>query len=258
MTVDSEQRKEPVLRPLQRAKPQRVAAELRQRILDGTFSDGHALGTEAELLNHFGVSRPSLREALRILEAEGLISIVRGVLGGVVVHRPDQRIVARAAALVLEARQVPLSDVFDAYALIEPAAARGVALARNRRKSAQRLRTMIEQQLHYITDPLEFTVLRRQFHAELVTLAGNQTLSIVVAMLNEVIARAIEDAIQSSRAEPESSRRAAIRAHELLASLIEEGHADEAMQHWSSYLAGVRKYLIGERAASTIDLDNHL
>jgi DNA-binding GntR family transcriptional regulator len=48
-------------------------------------------------VERFGVSRPSLREALRILEARGLISVVRGRGGGVVVHEPDGRITARTA-----------------------------------------------------------------------------------------------------------------------------------------------------------------
>ena len=58
------------------------------------------------------MSRPSLREALRILEAEGLITVVRGVRGGVIVHEPDERMTARTAALVLQARRVPLADVY--------------------------------------------------------------------------------------------------------------------------------------------------
>ena len=110
-----------------REKPQQIADELRALIVGGELSEGDSLGHEPDLVERFGVSRPSLREALRILEAEGLITVVRGVLGGVVVHEPDERMTARAAALVLQARNVPLADVYDARSLIEPTAARVVA-----------------------------------------------------------------------------------------------------------------------------------
>ena len=69
-----------------REKPQLVADELRRQILSGELADGESIGNEGGLIERFGVSRPSLREALRILETEGLITVVRGVLGGVVVH----------------------------------------------------------------------------------------------------------------------------------------------------------------------------
>jgi len=88
-------------RVLQRKKPQQIADELRALIVSGQLGEGDCLGREPELVERFGVSRPSLREALRILEAEGLITVGRGVLGGVFVHEPDQRMTARTAALVL-------------------------------------------------------------------------------------------------------------------------------------------------------------
>src|SRR4029450_7586038 len=97
-------------RVARREKPEQVADELRQLIVSGALDEGDSLGNEAELIERFGVSRPSLREALRILEAEGLISVLRGVLGGVVAHRPDQRLTPRTAALVLQARNVSLAD----------------------------------------------------------------------------------------------------------------------------------------------------
>src|SRR5690349_22701945 len=105
-----------------REKPQLIADELRQMIVSGELDEGESLGREPELVERFGVSRPSLREALRILEAEGLISVVRGVYGGVVVHEPDQRMTARTASLVLRARNVSLADVFEARAELEPLA----------------------------------------------------------------------------------------------------------------------------------------
>src|SRR4051794_40921632 len=71
-----------------REKPQQVADELRQLIIAGELDEGDSLGNEPELIERFGVSRPSMREALRILETEGLISVRRGVFGGVVAHRP--------------------------------------------------------------------------------------------------------------------------------------------------------------------------
>ena len=67
-----------------REKPEIIADELRALIVSGEVAEGESLGREPDLVERFGVSRPSLREALRILEAEGLITVVRGVLGGVV------------------------------------------------------------------------------------------------------------------------------------------------------------------------------
>src|SRR6516162_5746328 len=129
--------------PKTREKPQQIADELRQLIIVGELDEGDSLGHEPDLIERFGVSRPSLREALRILEAEGLITVVRGVQGGVVVHRPDKRLTARTAAIVLQARNVPLADVFEARTILEPAAVRLLASSRNRKANARRLRAMI-------------------------------------------------------------------------------------------------------------------
>ena len=71
-----------------REKPQLVADELRHLIVSGQLTEGESLGREPELIERFGVSRPSLREALRILEAEGLITVVRD---DAAVHPPHDR-----------------------------------------------------------------------------------------------------------------------------------------------------------------------
>src|SRR5258707_617511 len=66
-----------------------VADALRDRITGGDLRDGDLLPKQEELLAEFRVSKPSLREALRILETEGLITVRRGNVGGAVVHLPD-------------------------------------------------------------------------------------------------------------------------------------------------------------------------
>jgi GntR family transcriptional regulator, transcriptional repressor for pyruvate dehydrogenase complex len=241
-----------------REKPEQIADELRRLIISGELDEGDSLGREPDLVARFGVSRPSLREALRILETEGLISVVRGVLGGVVVHRPDQRMTARAAALVLQSRNVSLADVFGARELIEPAAVRLIASARDRRRSAKRIRSLIAEQHRAIDDPVAFASANVRFHEELVALAGNQTLTIVAEMLNEVVARANVSVADRVRLESPATRRRGIRSHERLASLIEAGDAEGAEEHWSTHMTAVRRLLLGQRGRTLIDLDDHL
>ena len=240
-----------------REKPQQIADELRRSIISGELDEGDSLGHEPELIERFGVSRPSLREALRILEAEGLISVVRGVQGGVVVHRPDQRQTARTAALVLQARNVSLADVFEARTIIEPAAVRAVAGARNRRASAKRLRVLIAEQEDAIGDPERFGLANARFHEELVGMAGNQTLSIVAEMLNEVVARAVTEVSQGGDGGSEATRRRGVRSQERLVSLIEAGDVEGAEAHWRTHMAVVGRVMVGQQAKTVIDLLDH-
>jgi GntR family transcriptional regulator, transcriptional repressor for pyruvate dehydrogenase complex len=241
-----------------REKPQLIADELRRRIVTGELREGDSLGHEPELVERFGVSRPSLREALRILEAEGLISVVRGVLGGVVVHEPDERMTARTAAVVLQARNVPLADVFEARRLLEPTAVRVVASSRGHRAAAAELRALVARQERAIDDPAAFGLANARFHERLVQLAGNQTLGIVAEMLSEVVARAVTAV---SQAEPGldsvATRRRGIRSQERLVALVEAGEATEAEEHWLRHMAVVGRVLLGQRATTVIDLMDH-
>ena len=241
-----------------REKPQRIADELRQLIVSGELKEGDSLGHEPDLVERFGVSRPSLREALRILEAEGLISVVRGVQGGVVVHQPDQRMTARTAALVLQARNVPLADVYDARGLLEPTAVRVVAGSRGRRAAAGELRELIRAQEEAIDEPAAFGRANARFHERLVELAGNQTLAIVAEMLNEIVARAVTAVSQAEPGQGSvATRRRGIRSQERLVALIEAGDQAAAEEHWRAHMGVVGRVMLGQRATTVIDLMDH-
>ena len=240
-------------RPLE--KPQQIADELRRRIVAGELSEGDSLGHEPELVERFGVSRPSLREALRILEARGLVSVVRGRGGGVVVHEPDERMTSRTAALVLQARNVSLADVHEARTLLEPTAVRVVASLRSRRSAVAELQQRIDEQTRVIMDPEAFGPANARFHEHLVTLAGNQTLSIVAEMLNEIVARAVTAVSRTGTAgDSIATRRRGIQSQQKLVSLIEAGKASEAEAHWRTHMTVAGRVLLGQRATTVIDL----
>jgi GntR family transcriptional regulator, transcriptional repressor for pyruvate dehydrogenase complex len=240
-----------------REKPEQIADELRALIVSGQLAEGESLGREPDLVERFGVSRPSLREALRILEAEGLITVVRGVLGGVIVHQPNERMTARTAALLLQSRNVTLGDVHQARTMIEPAAVRVLASS-PRRKATDELRTLVEAQRAVIDDPEAFGHANARFHERLVALAGNQTLSIVAEMLNEIVARAVTAVSQSNSGRASlATRQRGIRSQERLIELIAIGASHDAEAHWRAHMEAVGKVMIGQAAKSVIDLLDH-
>ena len=241
-----------------REKPQLIADELRSLIMSGDLTEGDSLGHEPDLVERFGVSRPSLREALRILEAEGLITVVRGVRGGVVVHEPDERMTARTAALVLQTRNVALADVFEARSLLDRSPrrrSRRYAGARRRSRSCEQL---IREEEEAIEDPERFGVANAAFHEQLVSLAGNQTLTIVAEMLNEIVARAVTAVSQADDAVGSLSvRRRGIRSQQRLLDLLEAGEGAAAEEHWRAHMQVVGRVMLGQQASTVVDLIDH-
>lgn len=241
-----------------REKPQLIADELRALIVSGELSEGDSLGHEPELVERFGVSRPSLREALRILEAEGFITVVRGVHGGVIVHEPDERMTARTAAMVLQARNVSLADVFDARAQIEPLAARAIATSRRRKAAVTELRSLVEHEEAAIEDPDAFGVANAAFHERLVALGGSQTLTIVAEMLNEIVVRAVAAVSRSGDSVGSLTvRRRGIHSQHHLLNLLDAGDGSAAEAHWRDHMAVVGRVMLGQDAATVVDLLDH-
>src|SRR5256885_904199 len=102
---------------------QLVAPHLPHPNLPGPLVEGDSLPPEAELMAEFGVSRPTLREAFRVLESESLITIRRGARGGARVHGISPTTAARYAGLLLQARGTTIADVYQCRIILEPAAA---------------------------------------------------------------------------------------------------------------------------------------
>src|ERR1700709_204673 len=101
-----------------------TAARIRTAIVLGELATGDNMPSEAQLITDFRVSRPTIREAVRILESEGLISVTRGAKGGARAGRPAPSTGARAAGLALQTRRATIGDIYETRMIIEPPAAR--------------------------------------------------------------------------------------------------------------------------------------
>ena len=105
------------LTPLQVPKSSDVLADdLRERILRGDFPEGTALPTERELVSQTRMSRATVREALRILEVQGLVRVKTGRAGGAYVYRPGRDSMADSVQLLIRARKIRIPALLAAVA----------------------------------------------------------------------------------------------------------------------------------------------
>jgi DNA-binding FadR family transcriptional regulator len=214
-----------------------VAAHLRRQIVRGELVEGDALPPEAVLMEQFGVSRPTLREAFRVLESEALISVRRGAHGGARVHTPNGDVAARYAGLVLEHRGTTLADVHRAMALLEPACARELATAD---QAALAQLNAVHQQGAPApdTDPQQVLVHHGYFHQLLVDLAGNQTVTVLAAMIRHILEQTnLGEAHPMTGSDAVAAAHDHYRAHARLLELLGQGDADAAETHWRSHVS---------------------
>ena len=139
-----------------------LAGQLRKGILDGTWGEGQMLPSEREISETSGLSRSSVREALKILELEGFLTTRTGRNGGSIVCAPTRDTIVRSVNLFISSRGSAIRTLLDARAAIEPIAARLAAkhrteqdIARIRATHAE-LVADIEDQQRYIQHNLEW------------------------------------------------------------------------------------------------------
>src|SRR5215468_10024748 len=107
-----------------------LAAKLRELILSNRLAEGTPLPTERELVAQSGLSRTSVREALRVLETEGLVLTKAGRNGGSQVRRPGHESLTRSLETFVRSHEVRFEALLEAREAIEPAAARLAAIHR--------------------------------------------------------------------------------------------------------------------------------
>ncbi|MEZ4352282.1 MAG: GntR family transcriptional regulator [Myxococcota bacterium] len=226
----------------------RIAASLRDRILCGEIGDGEPLPTQERLMEQFSVSQPPVREALRILEADGLITVRRGKNGGAIVHAPGEDVAARAIASILQARTVCLEDVGQAIRVLEPICCELAARRRDRaRVVLPELRRRLDAVRAATGDAERYRSRSARFHQELVQASGNQTLATLVGALEALWAahaRARAEGGEWARPVRDADRERYARAMSELVEAIEAGDAALARERCSAYLARATRHTL--------------
>lgn len=231
-----------------------VAAELRRKIVTGELKVGEPLPSEAALMAQFGVSRPTLREAFRILESEQLIRVHRGARGGARVLKPDPAAAARYTGVLLQSLGTPLLDVYRARATLEESAI-GMAAGRRLTTNLKQLQRLLGEGGQVVDDPPAYAEHDVTFHRAVVDLAGSTTLKVLADMLFHIIGahnRAFIAAHPEGYEVP--ANRTAQRAHAKLVRLLDAGNLDAAQRHWRRHLEGVEKYMVGDSKQTIVDV----
>lgn len=220
-----------------------VANALRQRILSGDIADGSTLPNQEKLLDEFRVSKPSIREALRILETEGLVTVQRGNVGGAIVHRPTAHQAAYTLALILQAQQADLDDVGNALTELEPVCTALCAQLEDRAGIVAALQQANDEADASVSDDEAFAEAMTAFHAAIIQACGNRTLILLAGAVRSVWRAHAPDGLGTGD-DSESTfeaRRHSVRDHRRITALIERGdglRASELMrQHFDPALA---------------------
>jgi DNA-binding FadR family transcriptional regulator len=239
-------------RPATAAKLSHLVADaLRARIGSGELSPGDGLPSESKLLQHFEVSRPTLREALRVVESEGLIALGRGARTGATVLGPSVEAAVRYGEMYLAAQKTTLGDVHQVRTMLEPAWV-AVLATRPRPELVKALRVCVAAQRSAQAEgDLVATVSAlNQFHRRMVEFSENRALSLFAGILegipNNVYYRFLQAGDSPTHRSFQRRTAQSVEAHAKLVELIAAGKAARARTFWRAYQDATGRYL--ERA----------
>jgi DNA-binding FadR family transcriptional regulator len=233
-----------------------IAGRLRRSIIREELPAGTMLPPEPVLMEQFGVSRATLREALRILESEQLISIRRGPRGGAMVNSPSPEAAARFAGAVLAYRGATVAHVFMAKAAVESQAVWELAQAGD--AEVVEILSKVHERASADATWAETSGAFRELHNLVVELTGNETLVFLAEILRWIVAKAADQAVAWHAAHGNDLREDIAHSHAAHARLIElirDRKPEDAFVHWHRHLiAGGQRVLHGPGATTVLDL----
>jgi GntR family transcriptional regulator, transcriptional repressor for pyruvate dehydrogenase complex len=217
-----------------------LADELRARIRSGEWPEGLALPTERDLAAQTALSRTTVREALRMLEVDGLIEIRPGRGGGARVRRPAGDEMTRQLELFIWGRNISVEQLHDVRTALEALGAEGAA--RNRTKAdladLSAKTTAVEAAVGDVTRYLDANL---AWHLAIVRASHNELL----VSFMEVLSQAIHDATEIAAFDSEEVRTSTLRIHRAILAAVVDGDADAARRRMTRHVSAARDVAMG-------------
>ncbi len=240
------------LQPMQVPKASDVLAEdLRNRILAGDFPEGTALPPERELVTQTRMSRTTVREALRILEVQGLVRIRTGRSGGAFVQRPGHESMTNTVSLLIRGRHIRMAALLETREALEPACARLAARDRTEEdlESLEQANAAIAES-GSLADFLEANV---NWHVGVALASHNELL---IGFMR-AISTAIYTATNNQGFVDAAVRSSTVRAHRAITKAIREQDAESAVRRMSRHLHSYAEAVLEVEERTEIDVSEH-
>jgi GntR family transcriptional repressor for pyruvate dehydrogenase complex len=215
-----------------------LANHLREQILTGKLAEGAALPVERVLASSVGLSRGTVRDALRVLEIEGLVTTRPGRAGGSFVRRPDATTLQRSLNVLVSGRGVRFTSLLETRDALEPAAA-GLAALHRTDADLRRLDEVSQLLRESVEDIPRFLQHNVEWHVAVVAASHNEIMHIILDSLSRAILTATD------RSDFNSPRTMAdtLTAHERILEAIRRGDPQRAAKSMEKHVHGYRELI---------------
>lgn len=213
-----------------------IARDLANYIVDQDLAEGTVLPNEKQLVEAFQAGRTTMREALRLLETRGVLTVRPGPGGGPVVRKPRPADLESSLSLILQFANASLTDVLEARHALEPMMAR-LAADRISEEQLDVLAESVDRMREHASDHDIFLMENQRFHGTVADATG----SVVLRIFNETL-KAIADGAVVGVKYSTRRRQAVASAHERVLEALRSGDGVAAEDAMREHLAEAGAY----------------
>lgn len=226
--------------PRQRLRPQKTAILVAQRIVDDISRRGNVCGErlppERTMLEQYDIGRGTLRESLRFLELQGIISLKPGRGGGPIVQKPDGSSLATTLQLLMQFSNAPYRTIAEARSALEPTMAR-LAAERITDQQLEELTTSVEVMAGQIDEQAVFLEMNQRFHSVIAEGSGNSLFGCLCDAMLDIL-----DGSAIGIDYPQPRRIAVLAAHRRIHAAIVDKDPDRAAETMAHHISEYVRY----------------